>query len=367
MKNKALIIIAVVFVVLIVAGIIVYKTALPQPLNYDLNSIPFVGSEVQIVEEKQDEITVKKNGDDFKVLMFTDLHLDGNNETSSVTVTNLVNNIVREKPDLVILGGDNITSALNGKRSAQLATIFEKLGVYWAGGLGNHEGDNSMSITREEMINLFAKYDHCLIKRGPTDIDGVGNYALTILNQDDTAKHTYYFMDTMDEMSNELKELYGIPQDQSPYDGTKVSQVEWYTAKNNELKEKYGHFESTVVVHIPLMQYKNADKNGDFLYGVYLENDVCESGFDSGLFEAIKKGGTTKSVFCGHDHLNSFGFEYEGILLSYIQPSGYGSYTAASKLGYEEADWLQGYTKLEMGKDGKFTVTPVRNAELAEK
>ena len=364
MKRKALIIIIAVLAVLVAAGFIVYKAALPQPLSYDIDSVPSVGSSVEIVDEKEDEVTIKKNGDGFKVLMFTDLHFDGKNETSTVTATNLVNNIVREKPDLVIVGGDNVTSAFNGKRSAQLATIFENLGVYWAGVLGNHEGDNRFSISREKMISVFSSQDHCLIKSGKDDVDGLGNYALVILNEDDSVKHVYYFMDTMDEMSSELKAEYGIPEEESPYDGTKASQVKWYTEKNNELKEKYGDFKSTVVVHIPLPQYKTAAENGKFIYGDRLEK-ICASGFDAGLFDAIKAGGTTKSVFCGHDHLNTFGIEYDGILLSYIQPSGYGSYTTASRLGYEEADWLQGYTKLELENDGTFTASRVRNAEIA--
>ena len=364
MKKKALIIVAVVLAVLVVAGVIVYKTALPQPLSYDIDSIQSVGSSVEIVDETDDEVTIKKSGDGFKVLMFTDLHLDGKNETSTVTVTNLVNNIEREKPDLVILGGDNVTSAFNGKRSNQLAAIFENLGVYWAGGLGNHEGDNKFSITRDKMISVFSSYDRCLIRSGLDEVDGTGNYALVILNEDDSVKHVYYFMDTMDEMSSELKAEYNIPEEESPYDGTKASQVKWYTEKNNALKEKYGDFKSTVVVHIPLPQYKTAAENGKFLYGENLEK-ICASGFDAGLFDAIKAGGTTESVFCGHDHLNTFGIECEGILLSYIQPSGYGSYTAASRLDYEEADWLQGYTKLELKDDGTFEAARVRNAEIA--
>ena len=343
-----------------IAGGSVAYALLPHPLNYDIDGIAAVGSRLKVVEKAEDEVTVQTNSEDFKILLFTDMHLDGKNKTSNVTVSHLIENISREKPDLVLLGGDNVTSAFNRKRANQLAQIFEKLGVYWAGGLGNHEGDNKYSVTREEMIDIFSSYDHCLIRKGAEDIWGVGNYALNILNADGSLRHTYYFLDTGDEMSSELKAQYGFGEDDSPTDGAKESQVAWYTQKNDALRTKCGSFQSTLVVHIPLPQYKTAAENVTFLYGDKLEN-ICASAFDAGLFDALQSGGTTKTVFCGHDHLNTFGIDCDGILLSYIQPSGYGSYTAASRLGYEEKDWLQGYTKLELQLDGTFTASRYRN------
>lgn len=362
MKKKALKIAALVLAVVIVAGgVIAYAFFLPHPLNYDINSVPEIGSSLEVISSDTDEVTVKASDGEFKVLAFTDMHLDGKNKTSSLTVKYFVENIVNEAPDLVILNGDNVTSAFNKKRCKQLCEIFEKLGVYWAGGLGNHEGDNGLSVSREDMIDIFSSYEHCLIKKGPEDIWGVGNYALTVLNADDTVRQVYYFLDTGDEMSEEDKATYGIDPEKSPYDGAKRSQVEWYAAKNAALKEKYGDFKSVLFTHIPLPQYKNADEGSEMLYGEKLEN-ICASGFDAGLFDALKAGGTTVAAFAGHDHLNTFAIEVDGILLSYLQPSGYGSYTAASRFGYEEKDWLQGCTVFAIAPDGSFTSCRLRNS-----
>ena len=115
-------------------------------------------------------------------------------------------------------------------------------------------------------------------------------------------------------------------------------------------------------MHIPLPQQKELAEKGEFLYGVNLEG-VCASAVDQGLFDAVKQSGTTNTVFCGHDHLNTFGADYQGILLSYIEPSGYGAY-GAKKLGYEEKDWLQGYTVLVIKNDGTFEQNQVRNSTL---
>ena len=166
MKKRLIVVLCCVLAVLLVGGGVAWRF-LPQPLNYPIGKIEAVGSSVEIVSEREDEIAIRKTGaEPFKVLMFTDMHLDGKNETSYETVRHLVENIQKEKPDLVLLGGDNVTSGLNGTRCRQLAKIFEKLGVYWAGVIGNHEGDNPWSVRRKRMVGIFAGYEHCLMRGG---------------------------------------------------------------------------------------------------------------------------------------------------------------------------------------------------------
>ncbi len=362
MKKAVKIVICAVLAVLIAAGCITYAL-LPHRLNYDIDSITPVGSDVNISKQDDDSVTLRKNSDgDFKILMFTDMHLDGKNKTSNRTVDNLVKNIQREKPDLVLLGGDNVTSGINRTRCKQLSQIFEKLDVYWGGVIGNHEGDNSYSISREEMVDIFSSYPHCIMRKGLDNVDGNCNYSINILNSDGTLKETFFCLDTFDTLSDEQMKEYGIVSDSSVYDGAHKNQIEWYKQKVEQTRNMYGEFKSVLLMHIPLPQHKELAEKGEFLYGVNLEG-VCASAVDQGLFDAVKASGSTTAVFCGHDHLNTFGAEYQGILLSYIEPSGYGAYGAA-KLGYEEKDWLQGYTVLEIKDDGTFNQTQVRNSTI---
>ena len=362
MKKVLKIILCVVLVALIAGGTVL-AIKLPHPLNYDIKSIRSIGSTVKVVSKTEDCVTIQNTENrDFKVITFTDMHLDGNNKTSILTITNLVNNITKEKPDLVILGGDNVTSALNKKRVNQLARIFENLGVYWAAVLGNHEGDNFGSVSRREMIETFSSYEHCLTLEGPEDIWGDGNCYINILNADGTLCHTFILMDSGSRMSAEQKAQYGYPEDERPYDGVKENQVQWYKEVIAKNKEQYGEFESTVILHIPLPQMETEAEKGEFLTGDKREG-VCASGFDSGLFDAIKEMGSTTKVFFGHDHVNDFALMCDGIMLSYMQASGYGSYTAASKFGYEEKDWLQGYTLFEISPEGTYEPVHHRNSE----
>ena len=80
-------------------------------------------------------------------------------------------------------------------------------------------------------------------------------------------------------------------------------------------------------------------------------------------YPAVVTDGVTETVFCGHDHLNNFGVEYGGVLLSYIEPSGYGAY-GMDRRDAPPSDWLQGYTKLELLADGTVAQTQTRYAEV---
>lgn len=365
MKKKGVIILCAVLAVLLIAGGITWSQ-LPHPLSYPIGKITPVGSDVTVVADSADSVTIRKAAaGEFKILMFTDMHLDGKNKTSKLTVAHLVENIQREQPDLVLLGGDNVTSGLNRVRAKQLGKIFEQLGVYWAGVIGNHEGDNPWSISRTEMVEIFASFDHCLMRRGADAADGDCNYLLQIQNADGSPCENFYFLDTFDEMDDATRAEYQVPADASKYDGVHANQVAWFRAKAAEVKAAQGIVPSVVVAHIPLPQVAQAAAAGNFLYGDQREN-ICCSGFDSGLFAAIKETGAVDAVFCGHDHLNNFGVMHEGILLSYIEPSGYGSYTTASRLGWPEADWLQGYTKLTLHPAGGFDQVQVRNSALPD-
>ena len=46
-------------------------------------------------------------------------------------------------------------------------------------------------------------------------------------------------------------------------------------------------------------------------------NKVCCSDYPSSLFDRMLELGSTKAVFCGHDHYNNMSLEYKGIRLTY--------------------------------------------------
>jgi len=366
MKKKTKILLCVLcaaVVLLAVAGVIVCSK-LPRALNYPIQEIkPVEHGTVAIVAEGDDMVTLQKgDAGAFKVLMFTDQHLDGNNKTSYKTVERMVDAIQNEQPDLVLVGGDNVTSGLNKKRANQYAQIFEQLGVYWGGVLGNHEGDNPYSVSRTEMVDIFASYDHCVMRKGVAGIDGDCNYVIRLLGPDGKQMQTIFCLDTFDEIGDEILNSKTIFSNKSPYDGAHENQIEWYRQTAAELKELDGDYRSILLQHIPLPAFDKAIETKALLYGDKREN-ICSTCYENGLFDAIKETGVTQAVFCGHDHLNNFGVEYEGILLSYIEPSGYGAY-GMGKRGAPESEWLQGYTVLDLLPDGTFSQRQERYAQI---
>lgn len=351
MKTAIKIIVAIILLVAIGTGsFLVYKSN--QGLNYDITSVESVGTNVEIVSEDIDSVTIKKNDDsEFKVVMFTDTHLIGSIE-DQMTIKYIVENVTREKPDLVIFGGDNVTSAFSQKRTVEFAQLMENLGVYWAAVLGNHDGEGVLAYSRKKIIDIYAASEHCLVRPGKEDIDGNGNCTINILNSDGSLREVFFLLDSGDYMTNKLKKQYGVTEKGHPYDGVKESQVQWYKEKHDAIEAEYGDFKSITVLHIPPYQSKDLGE-AEFLYGVKNE-EICESGFDSGLFDALKEKGSAQAVYYGHDHINDFGAMYDGILLSYIQSSGYGTYTMSSSTGAPESEWLQGCTILNIKADGTY-------------
>ena len=137
-----------------------------------------------------------------------------------------------------------------------------------------------------------------------------------------------------------------VPED-DPEKGKKIlcpELIEWYEDKINMLKN-LGCNESTLITHVPLYEYKLAidaalkseynrqdisyEDSFDEKYwndgykdsfGVTHES-VCYSDLAAGLFSCMKKLGSTKNVLVGHDHINNFSINYEGIRLTYSMAS----------------------------------------------
>ena len=330
-----------------------------QGLAYDMADVPFVGSEVEIVSEDIDSVTIKKSGDgEFKIMMFSDSHLNGKEDTDLQAVSYMLKNIEEGKPDLVVFGGDNISSGFNLARYNQFAEILEKTGVYWCSVLGNHESEGIMTYSRKKIVDIFASFDHCLMRRGVEDIDGYGNYTVNILGDDGKLQEVIFLMDSGTYMSDKIQKQYNVVNPTSHYDGVKESQVQWYKEKHDAIEKQYGEFKSITVIHIPPYE-SNYTTDIEPVYGTKNEG-MCPAGFNSGIFDAMKEKGSIQAIYFGHDHTNYYGVMYEGVLLSYIQSAGYSSYNMGSN-GYPESEWVQGCTILTLNEDGTYETENVFN------
>ena len=142
----------------------------------------------------------------------------------------------------------------------------------------------------------------------------------------------------------------------------KNNQKNWYRNHIEEQRRVYGDFKSLMFMHIPLCEYENVnrlDKFGEYvptgkakiLYGSQYESIGC-SPVNSGMFSLIKELGSTQAVFAGHDHVNDFCAEYDGVKLVYVQTSGYETYTMGDLRKWDESKWMQGATVITVKQDG---------------
>ncbi len=336
--------------------------------------------------------TLSKPGGEFKVIGFTDTHLDQKKQRGDVTLEYIVRNVVNEKPDLVVFVGDNITGGLNSKRVRQLGSVMEKLGVYWTFVLGNHEGDNIWSVTRKNMVKRFAKYEHCIAEPGvkytsdKEKVYGWNNMVLNLADENGKIVRSLYLVDGGAYMSEEDMEKYDaeiFDKNHNDYDYIKDSQMKWYKETVADIEKKAGHpVKSVVFDHIPLTEFRIAyeeitgetkvtmeepeynvpNENGDYIIMGRRWEDVCHPGHNSGFFDVLKETGSTDLVVSGHDHVNDFVLSYKGIVLSYNVPSGYSSYNLISS---KRADYLlQGFTRYTFLSDGTYRLEQVHNEDL---
>ena len=108
------------------------------------------------------------------------------------------------------------------------------------------------------------------------------------------------------------------------YDYIHDDQIEWYRKQIRRMNsQEYRIVPSLVFFHIPLQEYQTAydlyEQRSDQVKYYFGEKgqEVGASEHPSGMFEAAKEFGSTTAIFCGHNHLNNYSIEYEGIRLTY--------------------------------------------------
>lgn len=322
---------------------------------------------------------------DIKIMQLTDVHIGGgymSTNKDSMAMNAVAAMITQEKPDLVIVTGDISypvpfqAGTFNNKSGAMLfAELMESLGVHWTLTYGNHDTEAYSFYSREDITDFYSsgEYPHCLLQKGPEEVDGYGNQVLNIVNSDNVITRSLILFDSHSYIDGDI---FGI---KWKYDNIHDNQIEWYkntikelSQKNNDAISKLSAnksgiysdlstVKSSVFMHIPLTEYKDAwneyvdngyqnTENVTYNYGTAGESgNVVYCGINGdNFFETMLELNSTDSIFSGHDHLNNFSLNYKGINLNYGMSIDYLAYSGISKLGTQ-----RGCTVLNASSDGK--------------
>lgn len=381
--KKALKVLAVILAVIVVlVGIAAIANIAGNKGNIEkIAAFESAAKENQLVPEKDENGNWTFTTDeDFKVLQLTDVHIGGgfmSLKKDAMALNAVAAMIKAEQPDLVIATGDVSypvpfqAGTFNNLSSAKVfAALMEQLGVYWTLGFGNHDTEAYSYYSREQISEFYSSEDfkYCLYTAGPDDIDGYGNQIINVKNSDGIITQSLYVFDSHSYTDGDFLGIFW------KYDNIHENQVQWYkenviayNEKNNALlkemgKEEASDIKSAAFFHIPLTEQRDAwyeyrdagyqdTENVKLIYGVAGEggNVVFCGMHEDNLFETMQELGSTKAIFCGHDHDNNFSIEYKGIRFTYGMSIDYLAYPGIYKRGSQ-----RGCTVINFAPDGSF-------------
>ncbi len=273
---------------------------------------------------------VKKEGEDFKILVLSDIQLESN-FTKDKKSLEIVDKLAKDlNPDFITTTGDNTSWSFADVEAKQLIKAFESYNIPWSVTLGNHDSEGRAD--RNWHGNQYENAKNTLFKSGPSNIHGVGNYSVNI---EDEAGNIIYSLIMMD--SNERR---NYPEGDD-YDFIYYDQIKWYEWMVQGVSEaQFGEFNpeegkvvpSMLFFHIPIPEFEeaaNAWSKGEIEAATgFGENreGIYSAPVNTGLFHVAKRLGSTTHITVGHDHVNSLSVDWEGIKLTYGLKTGPTSY-----------------------------------------
>lgn len=257
----------------------------------------------------------------FKIVQFSDIQ-DGAKLNPKATA--LMNQILdAEKPDLVIVTGDCIAGySINtpdevNQAIACVAAPMEERKIAWAITYGNHDAEHQdrTKIDKDGMLKIYQSYPCNVNVRGDKRIHGVGNTDLLIKGNDGKPAFVAWLIDS---------NMYA-PKEIGGYDWIHTDQVYWYVQTSIALEKKCGHkVPGIMYFHIPIREFSDMYAAGKAV-GDRREGEGAAK-YNSGLFAAVLDRGDVTGIFCGHDHVNNYVGEWQGVRLGYDAAIGYASY-----------------------------------------
>lgn len=331
--------------------------------------------------------------------------------------------IIKEaSPDLIIATGDmaypvffQSGTSNNLEETRIFGTFMEAVGIPWAFAFGNHDSETYGTHTKDDLVSYYESlsvsnggnclfvsdkrlhslandYDPEQIYGDYYEADGDSNYFVNILNSDGTFNTACVLIDSNMYVDGSLTD---------GYDNIHENQIEWYERELNRVSAYYNEKESTTGIkkslaffHIPNREYlyiwNELEKSGNMKkdeHGTYFdaETKVMVDGYEAtyhygymgegyhdngapiisvpkygdNFFKKAVELGSTKGIFVGHDHKNTYSVTYRGINLNFGLSIDNLAYVKQDDLAYRggtvislsdtvENDWNMQITQLKL-------------------
>jgi len=247
---------------------------------------------LNIICYAQKPLKFNSNGN-FKILQFTDIHWSEDPAYTDKTAVTLRSVISKEKPDLIILTGDNVNCIPMKNGWKNLGNIIEEAKTPWTLVFGNH--DEEQDFSKLQSFEYLKTFPHFIGEKG--NVRGVINYSIPVFGHDGELPAAYlYLIDSGDYTRNPKL---------GSYDWIHRDQIQWYAEESQRHAQRDGKIlPSLMFFHIPLQEYNYVAKDPGTV-GISKE-DISSSNVNSGMFAALLEQKNVMGVFCGHDHDNNF-------------------------------------------------------------
>ena len=248
----------------------------------------------------------------FKIVQFTDTHVIYGDNRADVALERMNEILDAEKPDYVIYTGDLIFGRPGKESLIKAIEPVVKRGIPFSVTWGNH--DDEQGLSRQELYDLIKDIPNNLTST-TEGITGVTNYILTVKDRAGKDACAFYVFD-----SNAYSTLEGI----KGYGWVAHDQIGWYKEQSKKLTEANGGkpLPALSFFHIPFPEYAEAvTGEGVFMIGSRKEK-VASANINSGLAVAMLEAKDVMAVSVGHDHVNDYMVEWNGLMLCYGRYTG---------------------------------------------
>ena len=289
---------------------------------------------------EENVLRFRKNGT-FKILVLADVQDVYPIDDAMISFVNEA--LDYAKPDLVVFDGDTIVTE-DVRAYEQLLYPLVSRNVPFTFVFGNHDVERE-NFTAEQQLAEYQKYPGCLAFDADPALHGCANHNLLIYSSkgNDIAFNLWMF-DSGTSLHDENGEWLG-------YDWVRADQIEWYNNTRDAITEANGGkvvpaiaFQHIIPKEaVEVLFYESDISMGELTYNFndgsvysyipkietfdgYIFEKSCPGNGSDGQWDAMKAGGDVLALVVGHDHVNSFVADINGVDLVQTPGATYHSY-----------------------------------------